>query len=90
MAIASLTAAWTQYDANISGYWESPSAAKNLLEAIDYLIGHAAQSMSAGGRSISSFDLHKLREQVAPHAIALNPGSGGSFFTRGRVGRGRG
>ncbi len=83
MAIASITAAWTQFDNNISAYWSSASKALALLEAIDYLIAHGAQAFAVAGRSQTNFDLFRLREQVYPHAVGLNPGANDVMATRG-------
>lgn len=86
MAIASLTAAFTQYDANLSAYWESATKSRDLLEAIDYILAHDAESISAAGRSINKFNLLELRKRVEPKAVALNSSTSRSaFFTRGRV-----
>lgn len=87
MAIASLAAAKTQFADNLSGYWTSASQAKALLEAIDYLIGLGNATMSAGDSSLEKFDLVKLREKVAPIALALNPSAARTaMFSRVRIG----
>jgi hypothetical protein len=79
MALASITAAQTQYGDNI-GYRSSGSASMALLfaEACEYLIGMRASSSSQEGRSMQ-FDTANLRLQAQQAtAYATSMTSGGS------------
>jgi len=71
MAIASLTAAWTQYDAALA-YDSDPTGATaaSLCEAIRYILGHEMSSMGHAGRQFQRFDLQALLADAQKFARA--------------------
>jgi hypothetical protein len=83
MAIASRTAAITQYQASLR-YWTSTATAENLLEAILYLLQEDAQSWSVGGQSITRQNLEKLQTNVMDFVVA-GSSSRPAMFSRTRV-----
>jgi hypothetical protein len=83
LAIASITAAWTQFDAS-ARYWESNAAAENLLEAVVYLMGHEPAAMSFAGRSYNRETMIGLRDKLMSH-VETSASSRASFTARVRV-----
>jgi hypothetical protein len=83
MAIASITAAWTQFDANIK-YWASTTAAEDLLEAVVYLMAHEPAAMSFAGRSYNRETMIGLRDKMMAH-VETSASSRASFTARVRV-----
>ncbi len=86
MAIASLTAAWTQFDAALAYDTDYTGAtALSLCEAIRYILGHEFESQThAGGRSFNRFDLQTLLSEAQRFARA-NTTSRPSMVARVRV-----
>jgi hypothetical protein len=71
MALASVTAAYTQFDANANWY-ASQTEAQLRLEAVEYLLAHRAEQTGDVGSSIKFESLQamsvELRARVANRA----------------------
>jgi hypothetical protein len=77
------TNAIAQYNDSLR-WWASESAAKNHLEAIEWLIGNRAGSMSDGGSSLNYDDLENKRRDLV-RFLGLNTSTTSrAHFTRGR------
>jgi len=83
VALASLSEAWTQYDASLR-WWESSTHRDNLLEACLYIMGHQPQSQSHAGRSYTRAGMDALIEQLTKAAKA-DSNNRGTFSARVRI-----
>ncbi|MFH1605169.1 MAG: hypothetical protein ABIH03_14840 [Pseudomonadota bacterium] len=83
MALASISEAWTQYDASLK-YWQSQTTSENLLEAILYLMGHEPQAMSFAGRSYNREAMGQLRDKLMLHVESGQSGRP-AFTARARI-----
>jgi hypothetical protein len=83
LAIASITAAWTQFDANIK-YWSSNAMAEDLLEAVVYLMAHEPAAMSFAGRSYNRETMIGLRDTLMRH-VETSASGRPSFTARVRL-----
>jgi len=62
---STLSDAINQYKDNLA-YWESTTKAKNLYEAILFLLHDEAQSYTIAGRSLSRQNLMDLKDELTP------------------------
>lgn len=60
---STLTTAIAQYNDNLA-YWETPTKAQNLLEAVIWLMGNRPMYSSDAGTSFNFDDLSKLRKKL--------------------------
>lgn len=91
MALASLTAAFTQYDAALAYDTDFTGAtALSLCEAIRYILGHSPDAWSHSGRSFNRHNLELLLIEAQKFGRACSS-SRPSMFVRSRlVGGGNG
>lgn len=85
MALASISAALTQYDENL--VYEGDSAKAVLfLEAVRYLRGHRQQASAINGRSLSYSDLRDQEDKAAAYVLKMGSTASAarSSFVRGR------
>ena len=85
--IANRAAAVTQYQSSCR-WWESVTAAGNMLEAITYLLQEDAQSFSIGSMSVSRQNMEELEKKVSDFVfknVAPVSRTNAPLFARGRV-----
>lgn len=88
--LASVTAALTQYDTYIADAFTSYSAAKLVLEAVNYLLLHRGSSASVPGRSVSWQAVERIQAQLIDFVQKNNPDQVAGFSRARVVGGGYG